>query len=138
MVERFLELLRLGDVDGAMALLAVDVEYDNVGLPTVRGRERVRAEDALRFTRGYETDASRLVRKADTLLRRKLADRYQRAEEPLAVWGSFVLRRRVIHKHVERLRRFSIRSAEAMRFGCREKDVDVGFDGRLRFATFAC
>jgi limonene-1,2-epoxide hydrolase len=41
-VERFLELLRLGDVDGAVALLAVDVEYDNVGLPTVRGRERVR------------------------------------------------------------------------------------------------
>jgi limonene-1,2-epoxide hydrolase len=42
LVERFLELLRLGDVDGAVALLAVDVEYDNVGLPTVRGRERVR------------------------------------------------------------------------------------------------
>jgi limonene-1,2-epoxide hydrolase len=42
LVERFLELLRLGDVDGAVALLAVDVEYENVGLPTVRGRERVR------------------------------------------------------------------------------------------------
>ncbi len=41
-VERFLELLRLGDVDGAVELLAVDVEYKNVGLPTVRGRERVR------------------------------------------------------------------------------------------------
>jgi limonene-1,2-epoxide hydrolase len=39
-VERFLELLRLGDVDGAVELLAVDVEYTNVGLPTVRGRER--------------------------------------------------------------------------------------------------
>jgi limonene-1,2-epoxide hydrolase len=41
-VERFLELLRLGDVDGAVELLAVDVEYKNVGLPTVRGRERTR------------------------------------------------------------------------------------------------
>jgi len=42
LVERFLELLRLGDVDGAVALLAVDVQYENVGFPTVRGRERVR------------------------------------------------------------------------------------------------
>lgn len=41
-VERFLDLLRSGDVNGAVALLAVDVEYENVGLPTVRGRERVR------------------------------------------------------------------------------------------------
>jgi limonene-1,2-epoxide hydrolase len=41
-VERFLELLRLGDVDGAVELLAVDVEYKNVGLPTVHGRERTR------------------------------------------------------------------------------------------------
>jgi limonene-1,2-epoxide hydrolase len=41
-VERFLELLRRGDVDGAVELLAVDVVYENVGLPTVYGRERVR------------------------------------------------------------------------------------------------
>jgi limonene-1,2-epoxide hydrolase len=41
-VARFLELLPLGDVDGAVELLAVDVEYKNVGLPTVRGRERTR------------------------------------------------------------------------------------------------
>jgi limonene-1,2-epoxide hydrolase len=41
-VERFLDFLCEGDVDRAVALLAVDVEYENVGLPTVRGRERVR------------------------------------------------------------------------------------------------
>jgi limonene-1,2-epoxide hydrolase len=41
-VERFLDLLRSGDVDEAVELLAVDVEYKNVGLPTVHGRERVR------------------------------------------------------------------------------------------------
>jgi len=41
-VERFLELLRSEDIDGAVELLAVDVEYKNVGLPTVRGRERTR------------------------------------------------------------------------------------------------
>jgi limonene-1,2-epoxide hydrolase len=41
-VKRFLELLEAGDVDGAVELLAVDVRYENVGLPTVYGRERVR------------------------------------------------------------------------------------------------
>jgi limonene-1,2-epoxide hydrolase len=41
-VERFLELLRAGDIDGAVELIAVDVQYTNVGLPMVRGRERVR------------------------------------------------------------------------------------------------
>lgn len=41
-VERFLDLLRAGDVDAAVDLLAVDVAYENVGLPTIHGRERVR------------------------------------------------------------------------------------------------
>lgn len=41
-VERFLNLLCAKDIDGAVDLLAADVEYVNVGLPTVRGRERVR------------------------------------------------------------------------------------------------
>ncbi len=41
-VERFLELLRDGDVERATELLAVDVVYENVGLPTVHGRQRVR------------------------------------------------------------------------------------------------
>jgi limonene-1,2-epoxide hydrolase len=41
-VKRFLELLEAGDVDAAVELLAVDVRYENVGLPTVHGRERVR------------------------------------------------------------------------------------------------
>jgi limonene-1,2-epoxide hydrolase len=41
-VERFLDLLRAEDMDGAAELLAVDVEYVNVGLPTVHGRKRVR------------------------------------------------------------------------------------------------
>lgn len=41
-VERFLDDLRRADSDAAAELLAVDVEYINVGLPTVHGRERVR------------------------------------------------------------------------------------------------
>jgi limonene-1,2-epoxide hydrolase len=38
----FLELLQDGDIDGAAGLLAEDVQYINVSLPTIRGRERVR------------------------------------------------------------------------------------------------
>lgn len=41
-VERFLDLLQRNDIAGAMELVAVDVEYENVGLPTVHGRERMR------------------------------------------------------------------------------------------------
>ena len=41
-VEQFLDLLRAGDGDRAVELLAADVEYENVGLPTLHGRERVR------------------------------------------------------------------------------------------------
>jgi limonene-1,2-epoxide hydrolase len=37
-----MECLRRGDLDEAVGLLAVDVVYENVGLPTVHGRERVR------------------------------------------------------------------------------------------------
>ncbi|HSZ69900.1 MAG TPA: limonene-1,2-epoxide hydrolase family protein [Solirubrobacteraceae bacterium] len=40
-VERFLDLLRAKDIEGATKLLAIDVEYVNVGLPTVHGRKRV-------------------------------------------------------------------------------------------------
>lgn len=41
-VERFLALLGAKDIEGATELLAIDVEYANVGLPTVHGRKRVR------------------------------------------------------------------------------------------------
>jgi limonene-1,2-epoxide hydrolase len=50
LVERFLEFLRRGDIDRAVELMAVDVAYTNVGLPTMRGRERVRR--AFRATLG--------------------------------------------------------------------------------------
>jgi limonene-1,2-epoxide hydrolase len=42
LVERFLDLLCAEDIDGASELLAVDVKYTNVGLPSVHGRARVR------------------------------------------------------------------------------------------------
>jgi limonene-1,2-epoxide hydrolase len=42
LVERFLNMLAAKDIEGAVELLAADVEYANVGLPTVHGRKRVR------------------------------------------------------------------------------------------------
>ncbi len=41
-VERFLGLLCAKDIAAASDLLASNVEYINVGLPTIHGRERVR------------------------------------------------------------------------------------------------
>lgn len=50
LVERFLALLCAKDIEGATGLLAAEVEYANVGLPTVHGRTRVRG--LLRATLG--------------------------------------------------------------------------------------
>lgn len=41
-VEQFLSRLAAGEIDAAADLLASDVEYSNVSLPTVWGRERIR------------------------------------------------------------------------------------------------
>ncbi|HUC38230.1 MAG TPA: limonene-1,2-epoxide hydrolase family protein [Acidimicrobiales bacterium] len=41
-VTQFLELLAKGEIDGAVDLLDEDVDYINVSLPTIRGRDRVR------------------------------------------------------------------------------------------------
>jgi len=41
-VEKFLNSLAEGEIDAAVDLLAPNVEYSNVSLPTVHGRERVR------------------------------------------------------------------------------------------------
>lgn len=41
LVESFLDALATSELDRAMALLAEDVVYSNVGLPTIRGRRNV-------------------------------------------------------------------------------------------------
>jgi limonene-1,2-epoxide hydrolase len=63
LVERFLDLLCSKDIEGAVDLLGVNVEYANVGLPTVRGRGRVRRvlRAALGFA-GFEVIAIAIVR----------------------------------------------------------------------------
>jgi limonene-1,2-epoxide hydrolase len=55
-VERFVDLLCATDIDGLAELLAVDVEFENSWLPTLRGRERVRKvfQALLRIGTGVE------------------------------------------------------------------------------------
>ena len=82
-VERFLELLQAGEIDEAVEMLAVDVRYENVGLPTVHGRERVRRlfGRAMRepgagfeaYLHAISTDGSSvLTERTDVLLMRRL------------------------------------------------------------------
>lgn len=40
-VRRFLEAMEAGDVDGALALVDEGIEYTNVPLPPIRGRDRL-------------------------------------------------------------------------------------------------
>jgi limonene-1,2-epoxide hydrolase len=42
LVRQFLNQLAAGDLDAAVSLLAEDVDYINVSMPTIHGRERVR------------------------------------------------------------------------------------------------
>jgi limonene-1,2-epoxide hydrolase len=51
--ERFLQLLALGEIDAAADVLAADVAYTNVSLPTIHGRERARR--LARATLGLES-----------------------------------------------------------------------------------
>ncbi len=70
-VERFLELLSAQDVDGAAELLGADVVYTNVGLPTLRGRERVRRaflRTLGRRSAGFEVYTHAISAKGTTVL----------------------------------------------------------------------
>jgi limonene-1,2-epoxide hydrolase len=42
LVRQFLNQLAAGDLDAAVSLLATDVDYINVSMPTIHGRDRVR------------------------------------------------------------------------------------------------
>ena len=67
----FLQRLSGGDVDGACELLASDVEYINVSLPTINGRERVRAALGRMMSRrgaGFEVVVHASAADGDTVL----------------------------------------------------------------------
>jgi limonene-1,2-epoxide hydrolase len=105
-VERFLDLLCAKDVDGASDLLAEDVEYVNVGLPAVHGRERVRR--LLRVTlgragAGFEVythamsanGSSVLTERTDVLVFRRLriqfwvCGRFDVHDEQIVLWRDY-------------------------------------------------
>ncbi len=70
-VERFLQLLSLGEVDDAVDVLDADVVYTNVSLPALRGRERVRRLARLTLGRpaaGFEVYLHAISSKGGTVL----------------------------------------------------------------------
>ena len=94
-VERFLDLLRAGDIDGAVDLLGLDVEYTNVGLPMVRGRERVRRLFRAGVQRGAGFDVYVHAISADgstVLTERTDVLKYGRMNVQLWVCGRFDVR----------------------------------------------
>jgi limonene-1,2-epoxide hydrolase len=56
-VESFLDLLAAADLEGALQLVAADIEYENVSLPTVHGRERMRRLFSAAYERGWGFEA---------------------------------------------------------------------------------
>src|ERR1700679_1933064 len=105
-VERFLALLCAKEVDGASDLLAEDVEYVNVGLPAVHGRERVRRllrATLARAGAGFEVHthtisangSSVLTERTDVLLFRRLriqfwvCGRFDVHDEQIVLWHDY-------------------------------------------------
>lgn len=83
LVVTFLEFLAAGEVDRAIDLLSEDVQYTNVSLPTIRGRERVRRLGHATFDRpgtGFEVhfhavvadDGVVLTERTDVMIYRRL------------------------------------------------------------------
>lgn len=71
LVRRFLLLLEDGHIDTAMELLDEDVEYINVSLPTIRGRERTRRALGGAFSRpgaGFEVYFHAISAEGSTVL----------------------------------------------------------------------
>lgn len=103
-VERFLDLLR-SDTDAAADLLAAEVIYENKGMSTMRGRERVRGffDLANRFDTGFEvyvhaisTDGSTVMTERTDVLRWGrmrvqfwVCGRFDVADGRIAVWRDY-------------------------------------------------
>jgi limonene-1,2-epoxide hydrolase len=74
-VERFLQLLALREVDAAVDVLSEDVVYTNVSLPTLHGRERVRKLARATFDRpwiGFEVYLRAISSRGGTVLTERI------------------------------------------------------------------
>jgi limonene-1,2-epoxide hydrolase len=94
-VHAFLAAAEKRDYDVSLALLAEDVEYQNMPLPPVHGREAVREtlEALLSMCTGFEVVTHRELASGDTVMNER-TDRFQLKGEwvDLPVAGVFVVR----------------------------------------------
>ncbi|HWB66476.1 MAG TPA: limonene-1,2-epoxide hydrolase family protein [Mycobacteriales bacterium] len=69
-VERFLRGFAAGDAETAISLLAEDIVYENVSLPTIRGRRAVEQGAAKFFQRGlgFEVAIHRIAAEGTTVI----------------------------------------------------------------------
>ncbi len=92
-VHSFLLALQAQDVDGAIALLADDVQWINVSLPTVKGRNVARVLRALEGRGGFRVHFFHTAAEGDVVLTERAdAIRVGRFEQRFWVWGRFEVR----------------------------------------------
>jgi limonene-1,2-epoxide hydrolase len=92
-VQSFLLALQAQDVEGAIALLADDVQWINVSLPTLRGRNVARVLRALEGRSGFRVHFFNIAAEGDVVLTERAdAIRVGRFEQRFGVWGRFEVR----------------------------------------------
>jgi limonene-1,2-epoxide hydrolase len=92
-VQSFLLALQAEDVDAAVALLADDVQWINVSLPTVRGRSVERVLRGLEGRAGFRVHVFNVAAEGDVVLTERTdAIRLGRFEQRFWVWGRFEVR----------------------------------------------
>lgn len=92
-VQSFLLALQAHDVEGAVALLADDVQWINVSLPTIRGRRVARVLRALEGRTGFRVHLFHIATEGDVVLTERTdAIRVGRFEQRFWVWGRFEVR----------------------------------------------
>lgn len=92
-VEAFLLALQAGDVEAAVALLADDVQWINVSLPTLRGRNVERVLRGLEGRTGFRVHIFHIAVEGDVVLTERTdAISVGRFEQRFWVWGRFEVR----------------------------------------------
>ena len=92
-VQAFLLALQAEDVDSAVALLADDVQWINVSLPTIRGPRVERVLRGLEGRAGFRVHLFNVAADGEVVLTERTdAIRLGRFEQRFWVWGRFEVR----------------------------------------------
>lgn len=92
-VQSFLLALQAQDVEGAIALLADDVQWINVSLPALKGRNVARVLRLLEGRSGFRVHFFNVATDGDVVLTERTdAIRLGRFEQRFWVWGRFEVR----------------------------------------------